>query len=108
MKPRKASRKYYEDDVKEVISKSTHPEYAAGWLLDEKRPKAKKKFDKIMQDLKDLQDYIKEVFPDSRYYTSGGDCPAILLGRSHDEKDKAQRNLCAHSTAFVFIDGGDW
>jgi hypothetical protein len=94
--------KLKEKDVLELVEY----EGAAGLLLDEKIPDARKRFKKLDKALIDYLAYIRKTFPDARYYTNSGGFN-LILGRSHNDRHEGQPILCALSGR-AKIDDGAW
>lgn len=81
-------------------------------LLNRADPNFARRFTRLTKALGTLINDVREYFPDAEYYTSAGDSPVLLLGKSHSEKqshNNSQQELiavdCHHSCK---IGGGDW
>ncbi|QIV65864.1 hypothetical protein Cp1R7AA1_065 [Mesorhizobium phage Cp1R7A-A1] len=78
-------------DAKRIIE--TEDEDARSLLLSE-LPSIERKFKKVDKALIALLDEVKEVFPDATYYTGSGGFN-LMLGPSHDERERGLQELVA-------------
>jgi hypothetical protein len=73
-------------------------------LLTEKMPGILKKFKKVDKALIDLLAEVQTVFPDAQYYTGSGGFN-LMLGPSHDERERGLQQLVAFGGRAQIGDG---
>lgn len=73
-------------------------------LLTEAMPTAERRFKAVDKALRTLLADIQEHFPDACYYTASGGFN-LLLGRSHDDRERGQQQLVALSGLAAIGDG---
>ena len=94
------------DELKERIAEGSEDAYD---LLCDKVPTAYRRFHRLEAALAKLLEEVRESYPDARYYTTGGDGFALLLGESHSGRGETPNNeLMALSAAKLTVQGGDW
>lgn len=79
----------------------------ASALLQEKCPKAARKFLALIKKLDALRDEVAEVFPDANYYLAAGTM-CLMLGLPQDDRDGAHQERIGAAALFEAADGGDW
>lgn len=94
------------EELKERIADS---EETAFELLTDTMPSASTRFHKAANELAKLLKDVREYFPEARYYTSGGDGFALILGDTHSGKGESPNNeLSALKSDKLHVQGGDW
>lgn len=68
------------------------------------RDDLERKFKKVDKALRDFLADAKKTFPDAQYYTASGGFH-LMLGRSHDDKERGQQELVALSGSAQIGDG---
>lgn len=96
---------YTTEQLKEIIN-----DYFESYLLlKEHFPKAEQKFKRLTNQLHELLEEVKTVFPDANYYTASGGFH-LLIGNSHDWNIRATANpkLIALSSEKLNVIDGDY
>lgn len=93
---------YSEADVLALIAQGQDAEA----IINEKLPGAAAKFARLDKALCAYLAHVRRTFPDAEFYTAGGGF-TLLLGKSHDDKDNAQKDLLAFMGR-AEIGDGDW
>lgn len=77
-------------------------------LLDA-MPTVATRFYRLEVNLAKLLDEVRQHFPDARFYTSGGDGFALILGETHSGGGGHSNNeLSALTAGKLRVEGGDW
>ena len=102
------SKKLYHADVKAMLASGEYTD--ASEIIDERCPKARRKFNALCKSMKAYLDEIKRDFPDANYYTGSGGFN-LILGHTHgngDASEKPNQDLCAFGAmnGLAIGDGG--
>lgn len=76
-------------------------------MLWDKAPDAIRRFNRACKAMQKALEEVRQHFPDACYY-SASDTLCLMLGDSHDEKNKPQQELVAVVALAPRIGGGDW
>ncbi|KGA31160.1 hypothetical protein KS43_19695 [Pectobacterium odoriferum] len=90
--------------MKSIIAEG---DYDATDLLMEHCPTVYRRFHKHSDTMAKLLNEVRRKFPDARFYTTGGDGFALLLGESHSG-ESPNTELIAASAVKFHVMGGDW
>ncbi|RKO74395.1 hypothetical protein C5E04_18940 [Pectobacterium parmentieri] len=92
------------EELKSIIAEG---DYDALDLLMEHCPTVYRRFHKHSDTMAKLLNEVRRKFPDARFYTTGGDGFALLLGDSHSG-ESSNTELMAASASKFHVMGGDW
>ncbi|QEO01368.1 hypothetical protein [Enterobacter kobei] len=96
-------------NTEELKEKIADGEETAFELLIDAMPQASTRFHKAADTLAKLLKDVRKHFPEARYYTSGGDGFALILGETHSGRGETPNNeLSALESDKLQVMGGDW
>ncbi|NUL35089.1 hypothetical protein [Kosakonia sacchari] len=94
------------EELKKTIAEEDE---TASTLLFYAMPHASARFHRLSNSMAKLLNEVREHFPDARFYTSGGDGFALVLGETHSGKGETPNTeLVASLATKLRVHGGDW